>query len=345
MTNGNTILSHRGIAYRPVFSPAIPAQPDPKRKGVEMTTRGAKGKCSKTGIGSVEGRKRAHERARNRKRQEKKIWTLDGRRVKSIVATRKLSPATSTAGENRPPWIGMLNGMIVASSISAFSRGPNSTRHRTVVSRTERADGDFLKTHKCTILNAKEPAVDFKDRASSSPPPFPPNRTEIITTGSQRRIAELDRREDHALKRIELHVYDLETAEDLIRHSLGDRFGDGESSLRDFIDGENKYSTFSADAEKDTVRGCETRSSESHDTFKIIDITLDESARERIFQQTEALLIHRCERMESLTRSGLSTVDLIESAVQTIIATEIQYLAREVESALKESSESICLNV
>ena len=107
----------------------------------------------------------------------------------------------------------------------------------------------------------------------------------------------------------------------------------------------NKYSTFSADAEKDTVRGCETRSSESHDTFKIIDITLDESARERIFQQTEALLIHRCERMESLTRSGLSTVDLIESAVQTIIATEIQYLAREVESALKESSESICLNV
>ena len=305
--------------------------------------------------------RRAKERAAIHARLENMKPSIQGklprrrRSQRQFQATRNLKPLKplwddSVAGKVLPPSRRELLAAPTTMKIkkSTSNNRPNS-RIRTI-DLIDRCDGSPTSTRQVRSIICKRPSVEGKSQCliSTKNAATSPVDTSCALNGTgvgepllTRSVAKLQDREAEALDKLEKHLIELETLEDMIRMHIAD---DDMSILGpEYCSSDDTCDSGSlAEDTTDADDGSTSRSVPSFDkpTSKAasaeipapLNISLEEAAEAKLIRSSRA---NQCRRRqiieEPFEKAGLPAHIVLERAVESIIDDEIQLLAHELD--------------
>lgn len=327
---------------------------------------------------------KAKERVAIHARMEDRKPSIQGklprqRRRRRLTAIRKPRWDDSVAGRTLPPSHRELNAPTANGTTAATSSRKASSRLYSQTRTTEvidRCDGSPTLTRQVRSIICKDPSIDNEssEPLTKNAATSPVNTTSTRTTSEPFRtmstcVTAIQSREDEALAKLEKHLLELETLEDMIRLHIDD----GMSVLEpdeyfDCSDCDNSGS-LEEDAEQDvpiavptaasgppfscerdivtasltktnTIGNGVSRSAHSHvhptsraalEVPAPLNIGLEEGTEARLIRSSQA---NQCCRRriieEPFERTGLPAHIVIERAVEVIINDEMKRLADEI---------------
>lgn len=275
--------------------------------------------------GAADGQKKAAARVRQRQIEELSAPRIDGR----IPRRPKAGNGSARSLTGRPIWNPRFsvedsgNGQTTSTS-RGRPRGPRGSNRLQTTHVVERADGDVVASFQ------RKEIICHTSRSSGEPEPFVTStgvspikkalldKAQLLTgTSAPVPSTYVQEREEAALDRLEKHLLELETAEDLLRHSLGDF----ESNTRDEnigVDAICESNSVDDDEDKAPFEPetlVPTPSNEVASTNiqpSRTDISLSKDVEETLSRHAKAYKYRRRRVEESLSRSGVSATKVLE---------------------------------
>lgn len=301
-----------------------------------MPTGGPIRKCIEDDVS--DGQKRAALRVKQRQRELSHQPRIDGK----VPARRRAGTARSRPAIQRPPWddractasLGRQGsghsrtGLVAANARSATStRGRSSNRIRTK-ELVEKADGEAIVMFQQSAIVCKNSSFSGSELTSTASSSIDMRKIreallDVCNDSPQHKASSAtptailptrhssSPREEATLDRLERHLLGLETAEDILRHSLGDfvQRSDG-GPIVDANTRSNEHNEEDTDGLPNVEPNVTSNGTSIHPNQT--DISLDTDIEEKFNRHAKAYKYRRRRIEEPLARSGVSPVEVVE---------------------------------